>query len=81
MTFGSWTELIALLGSFVASAFALVRVSLAQHRAVVDRFITFFEDASRRQEAVNERFQTALDHLSENVRENSAILSRMAERM
>ena len=74
MTFGSWTELFALLGSFVASAFALVRVSLAQHRAIVDRFVTFFEEAFRRQEA-------ALDRLADNVRENSALLARMSERM
>ena len=81
MTFDSWTELLSLLGSFVASAFALLRVSLAQHRAMVDRFVAFLEESVRRQEEVNGRFQSTLDRLTDNVQENSAMLSRMAERM
>ena len=81
MSFGSWTELFALLGSFIASSFALVRVSLAQHRAMVDRFIGFLEESVRRQEEVNDRFQGAIDRLTESVQENSAMLGRMGERM
>ncbi len=81
MTFDSWTELFGLLGSFVVSAFALVRVSLAQHRAMVERFMAFLEESVKRQESVNDRFQVALERLTENVQENSAMLSRMAERM
>lgn len=77
---GSWTELFALLGSFIASAFALVRVSLAQHRAMVDRFIGFLEESVRRQEEVNTRFQSALDRLTDSVQENSAMLARITEK-
>jgi hypothetical protein len=76
----SWTELFALLGSFVASAFALVRFSFSQHRSMADRFVTFLEDALHRQEAVNLEFRQALEQLTENVRENSQLLARLAER-
>lgn len=78
---GSWSELFALLGSFIASAFALVRFSLAQHRALADRFIGFLEESVRRQEEVNDRFQVAIDRLTESVQENSAMLGRMGERL
>lgn len=78
---GSWSQLFALLGSFVASAFDLVRFSLAQHRALADRFIGFLEESVRRQEEVNDRFQVAIDRLTESVQENSAMLGRMGERL
>ncbi len=81
MTFASWSELFALLASFVTSAFALVRYSLVQHRLMVDRFVEFLEDSVRRQEQVNDRFQVALDRLTDNVRENSTVLARMSERL
>lgn len=74
-------ELLALLGSFVASAFALVRYAMTQNRAVLDRFVSFLEGALQRQEQVNERFQSALQDLGENVRENSALIARVAERL
>lgn len=81
MTAGSLPELIALLGTFVGSAFALVRLSLGQHRAMTDRFVGFLEETVRRQEPANERFQVSLERLADNVRENSAILAKMGERL
>ncbi|MEQ1823166.1 MAG: hypothetical protein ABL949_11695 [Fimbriimonadaceae bacterium] len=80
MSFSSWTELIALLGSFVASAFTLLRYSLGQHRGMVDRFVAFLEDSVHRQEAVNRGFAEAIDRLTETVRENSLLITRLAER-
>ena len=74
------TELVALLGSFVASAFALVRFSFIQHRAIAERFVSYLESALARQEALNDGFRAALEELTENVRENSALLGRLAER-
>ena len=74
-------ELLALLGSFVASAFALVRYAMNQNRSLLDRFVTFLESAMQRQEQVNERFEEALQKLGENVRENSALIARMSERL
>lgn len=79
--FESWTELFALLGSFVASALTLVRFALVQHRSMLDRFMAFIVDAQTRQIETQDRFEGALDRLTENVRENSTLLTRIAERM
>lgn len=79
--FESWTELFALLGSFMASAVALVRFALVQHRSMLDRFMAFIVDAQTRQSETQDRFEEALDRLTENVRENSTLLSRMSERI
>jgi hypothetical protein len=76
-----WTELLTVLATFVGAAFALVRHTLGQHRAMTDRFVTFLETSLKRQEEVNERFQSALENLTENVRENSLLLGRLSERV
>lgn len=77
----STAELIALLGSFVGAAFALVRLALTQQRSLTERFVGFLEESLRRQEESTENFEAALESLSSNVRENSALISRVAERM
>ncbi|HEY0867646.1 MAG TPA: hypothetical protein VGE01_09710 [Fimbriimonas sp.] len=74
-------ELLTLLGAFVGSAFALVRFALTQNKAVTDRFVTYLEQALSRQEEVNAGFKSAIDGLTLNVRENSALLQKLAERM
>ncbi len=74
-------EVVGLIGSFLASAFALVRYAMTQNRSMLDRFVVFLEGALQRQEQVNGRFQHALEALGENVRENSALLARVAERI
>jgi hypothetical protein len=76
-----WPELLTVLGTFIGAAFALVRYTMAQHRAMTDRFVTFLESSLRRQEEVNEGFQEALENLTENVRENSTLLGRLSERV
>jgi uncharacterized protein YigA (DUF484 family) len=76
-----WTELLTVLATFVGAAFALIRHTLAQHKAMTDRFVTFLEASLKRQEEVNERFQSALENLTENVRENSTLLGRLSERV
>jgi hypothetical protein len=75
------TALLALLGSFVGSGFALVRFSLTQSRTVVDRFVGFLEGAIQRQEELNARFQCTLEHLGESVRESSVLIKQIAQRM
>jgi hypothetical protein len=74
-------EFLTLVGSFLASAFAIVKYSLAQHRSMVDRFVNYLEASLKRQQEVNESFQEALEGLTENVRENSLLLGRVAERL
>lgn len=79
--FESWTELFALLGSFMASAVALVRFALVQHRSMLDRFMAFIVDAQQRQSETQDRFESAMERLTETVRENTALLQRIGERM
>jgi hypothetical protein len=74
-------QLIGLLGSFVAAAFALLRLALTQQRALTERFVGFLEESLRRQEEATTNFEAALESLACNVRENSALISRVAERM
>jgi len=75
------SELLTLLATFVGSAVALARYSLNQHRAMVDRFVTFLESSLRRQEETNARFQAALEDLTTNVRRSSQLLSKVAKRL
>ncbi|MBV6491088.1 MAG: hypothetical protein KJZ62_11460 [Fimbriimonadaceae bacterium] len=74
-------ELLALVGSFLATAFGLVRLALSAHRAMTERFVDFLESSLRRQEEVNAHFEAAIEQLTENVRENSTLLGRVAERL
>jgi hypothetical protein len=74
-------ELAALVGSFIASAFALVKYAMNQNRSILDRFVQFLQQTTDRQERVNEQFQRAMDQLGANVRENSILLARVAERL
>lgn len=81
MTGIPWLELFTVIGSFVGASFALIRYAMAQHRAMTDRFVTFLESSLRRQEEVNDDFRGALESLAENVRENSTLIGRLAERV
>ncbi len=81
MTPVEWRETLVLLGGFVASAFALVRLALAQQRAVTDRFVGFLEESLRRQDETVDGFREALSALNCGLRENSQILRRVAERL
>lgn len=69
------------LAAFAGGAFALVRFALTQARTITERFVGYLEDALKRQEAINERFEHTIAQLSESVRENSALLARVVERM
>lgn len=70
-----------MIGSFVGSAFALVRMALAQNRAMMEGFVRYLEGSLRHQEEVNSRLTEAVDSLRDNVRENMILLSRIAERL
>jgi len=76
-----WAELFALLASFIATSYALVRSVLSQHKATVDRFVTYLEQALNRQEEINACFQPALEELAQCVRQNSLLVGRIAERL
>lgn len=73
-------QLLALLGSFIGAAFALLRLMLTQQRSLTERFVGFLEESLRRQEEATTNFEAALESLACNVRENSALVARLAER-
>ncbi|MFN3684227.1 MAG: hypothetical protein ACK41F_09870 [Fimbriimonadaceae bacterium] len=75
-----WSQLLAVLATFVASSFALVRFSLVQQRQVADRFVGFLEEMVRRQEEAQAAFAPALSELAEAVRRNTEVLERMRGR-
>ncbi|MFN3730102.1 MAG: hypothetical protein ACK4XJ_10355 [Fimbriimonadaceae bacterium] len=74
-----WSELIGLLGAFVAAVFALMQKSMGQHRALLERFMGFLESGLTRREEVDRRFEAALRELSDTVRDNSALVARILD--
>ena len=58
-----------------------MRFSLTQQKALTDRFVTYLEEAMNRQAEINECFQPALEELTQCVRDNSQLLTRIAERV
>lgn len=72
---------MALLASVLASAVGLVRFAANRHQALVERFVSFLEESLKRQEAVNARFQGALEDLTQNVRRSSQLLTKVAKRL
>lgn len=79
MEVGGWREAFALVGAAVASAFALLRLLLGQHRALVERFINVLEAYLKRQEAAHDRTTEAVQALTEGVRDQGRILRRLEE--
>lgn len=76
-----WMELLTVIGSFIGTAFAIIRLVMAQNRAMTERFVSFLEQSIRRQESINEGFREAIEKLTTCVGENSHILNRLSERL
>ena len=53
---------------FTGGAFALIRLSLLQQRAVTEQFTHYLETALARQTELNAGFRESIDRLSETVR-------------
>jgi hypothetical protein len=74
-------ELFTLLGGVAASLFALVQLTLGQHRATQEQFIGYLQDTLRRQESAQAELNRNLASLSENVHDNTRFLRSLSERM
>jgi len=74
-------ELLGVVGGLVASAFALVRLTLHQQRGLTDRFLSFLEASLRRQESTIAEFQTSLQSLEDSVRENTKLVRSLVEKL
>lgn len=75
-----WTQMLAVLATFVASSFALARFSLVQQRQVADRFVGFLEEMVRRQEEAQAAFAPALRDLADAVRRNTEVIEALRRR-
>lgn len=76
----TWQELIAVLGAFVGSSFALMRLTLSLHKQSTDRFVTFLHDSLVRHEATIAGFRDSIDSLAAGLQEHNALLRRLDER-
>lgn len=72
-------ELVTLLAGFLATAFAILRLTLNQTRGFTERLVTFFEDSLHRQEETIAGFRDAVDRLNDSVQENSLLVRHVAE--
>lgn len=72
-------ELITLLAGFLATAFAILRLTLNQTRGFTERLVQFFEDSLRRQDETIAGFRDAVDRLNDSVQENSLLVRHVAE--
>lgn len=64
----SWQQVIALMGSVVASAFGLMRLVLRQNKENVDRLASVLEESVRHQQESSERLHEAIGALNESMR-------------
>lgn len=76
-----WPNLLGVVGAFVASAFALMRMTLNQQKALTDRFVGFLEASLRNQESTILGFRQSVDQLRDTVQENTVVVRHIAERL
>ncbi|MBS1721793.1 MAG: hypothetical protein JSS66_02170 [Armatimonadetes bacterium] len=74
-----WNELVTLLAGFLATAFAILRLAVAQNRGVMDRFVSFLEGAVQRQDHTIDGLREAVERLNDGVRENTLLVRQMSE--
>lgn len=80
MDFNGWNEALALLGGAMASAFAIARLGMAQHRALIERLMQFLHEHAERQAAAQARIGDAIEGLGARVAENTLATSRLLDR-
>ncbi|HRI44893.1 MAG TPA: hypothetical protein PLL78_00730 [Fimbriimonadaceae bacterium] len=81
MDFVGWNEAVALLGGATASAFAIVRLGMAQQRALVERLIAFLQSHLERQSEGADRIAGSLDGLATRVSDNTTAVQRLLDRV
>ena len=75
------SDLAVLLGGVVTGILALARLTLNQHKTVVDRFVGFVESSLSKQEEASQKVADAIHDLAEGTRENTSMLRRMGEQL
>lgn len=75
----NWQELIAVLGAFVGASFALMRLTISQHKQSTDRFVGFLQESLLRHEATIAGFREAIEGLAAGLQEHNALLRRLGE--
>lgn len=77
---GGWNEGLLLLAGALTSAFAVVRLGMAQQKSLVEKLIGFLQSHGERQTASGERLADAVEALSERLGENTVAVRRLLDR-
>lgn len=72
-------ELITVLAAFLASAVAVLRLTLNQTKGFTERLVQFLEESLNRQDETIRGFCTAVERLDSGVRENTVLVRHVAE--
>lgn len=72
----NWREALLFLGGALASAFAMVRLGMAQQRSLLDRLIAFLQSHGERQD----RLAGAVEALGERISDNTIAVVRLLDR-
>lgn len=72
----AYTEAFALVATFIASAFAVMRIALRQTQKVTDKFIQHLERTLEQQQSESKLHRDALGKLTGAVEKQSKIIAR-----
>ncbi|MCW5938714.1 MAG: hypothetical protein KF884_05795 [Fimbriimonadaceae bacterium] len=74
-----WQEILIASVTLVTSTFAMLRLSLVQQRALIDRFVTVLESALERQARTLDGLGEVISDLRDGVRENTHHLRELSD--
>jgi hypothetical protein len=74
------TEILSLVGAFIATATWMMRTAMRSQSEIADRFIRHLEGAVREQQLQNRLFRTVLRELTGAVRKNTKAVMQLLEK-
>ena len=72
-------ELITVLAGFLATAFAILRMTLSQTKGFAERLVSLLEASLAKQDETLVGFRHTVDRLTESVHENTLVIRQVAE--
>lgn len=79
MDIKSWNESLVLIVGAVTSAFAVVRLGMAQQRSLLERLMAFLQTHAERQSTSGDRLARAVEGLSERLADNTLAVARLID--
>ncbi|GIV02703.1 MAG: hypothetical protein D6724_05085 [Armatimonadetes bacterium] len=74
------TEILSLVGAFIATAAWMMRTAMRNQNEIADRFIRHLEGAVQDQQRQNRLFRTVLRELTGAVRKNTKAVLQLLEK-